>query len=547
MAESNDPSVSSSSSSSTPPSVSGAPLVASSVVGIPSSPWEHQTQATLDDLRGGMNGINETLTLLAQVVNQLNQRLPPTPAVVKTEPPTPFNRGATYQSDVGVNRDLTPHPVVARVMAGYVPPHGDPGSASSGPGRPPFVGSSSHAPPADRHGLTPLSKPPPKVEEEIESDDDDEKARRERLPLPTKYKGNVATDSLALRSFIQAVERYFTFKQWNMNSRSTLDFAVTLLEGAASQWFETAKKDPALRSWNTLKIAMKNRFEPDDVEERETFALLRLEFRGDVQSFNHAFDARQQLANENIRDNDAVLIFLYRNAMELSQAPNTAWLCTMLKNAIRSEKLVTLSDVKNAALRLEATLRQGRGRGAATATVSSSSFRGASSSSSVPYRAAAGAGASRFQRSGTPVRNPQFNTPVRVNNMHGADNADADYGAGVADGGVQLANMDALFENGNGVDQDDGPSLEPAFHEDESSSSSSAAAAGGAGGVGDDQHAVLLHAMRAQQKFGGRFNLTPEDLLRCRQNGLCFKCKRPGHMSSACPSSADSNTKQPGK
>lgn len=135
--------------------------------------------------------------------------------------------------------------------------------------------------------------------------------------------------------------------------------------------------------------------------------------------------------------------------------------------------------------------------------------------------------------------------------MRGADTADADYWGnnGVADGGVQLANMDALFENENGygVDHDGDLLVEPSFHDEAPSSPAAAAGASGAGGGAvDDQQALVLHAMRAQQKFGGRFSLTPEDLLRCRQNGLCFKCKRPGHMSSACPS-ADSNTKQPGK
>lgn len=529
-----------------PNNVSGAPL----------SAWEQQTQSVVDELRVGVNGINETLVMLTQVIHQMHQQvLPPTPAV-KTESTSSFdNRGATYQSNVGVNRDLTPHPVISRIMAGIPPSAGAGAGVGVGPAPRSYAASStSPAPGATNRyaGLSPPGHAAPKINEELDDSDDDDRARRDvKLPLPSKYKGNVGTDPLALRSFIQSVERFLQFRRWNMDKRRTLDFAVALFEGPASQWYETLK-DPSINSWNTLKVALKHRFEPDDVEERETFALLRLEFRGDVQSFNHAFDTRQQLAHESIRDNDAVLIFLYRNAMEQSQSPNTAWLCTMLKNAIRTERLVSLNDVKNAALRLEATLKQGR-RGAATATVSassSSSFRGASSSSSAPYRAG---GSSRFQRSGTPVRNPQFNSPTRVNNIRGADATDADYnyGTGADDGGgIQLANMDALFENESdyGVDHGGDSLVVPSFHDEEPSSSSGAAsgAVSAGSGAGDDQQALVLHAMRAQQKFGSRFSLTPEDLLRCRQNGLCFKCKRPGHMSSACPS-ADSNTKQQGK
>jgi len=38
--------------------------------------------------------------------------------------------------------------------------------------------------------------------------------------------------------------------------------------------------------------------------------------------------------------------------------------------------------------------------------------------------------------------------------------------------------------------------------------------------------------------------LTPEEQKRCQEKGLCFCCRKPGHLSNACPA-YPSETKKP--
>ncbi len=426
---------------------------------------------------------------------------------------TPFQRGVRFQSNVGVNRDHTPHPVVAKIQQGFT---------SSNPTAPlPSI-----SPASDR----PI-RPARSDDVDVDDDDDDKVWKDVKPPLPQAFRGQLTTDSLALRGFIQRMERYMQFKQIRMSGRRSLDFAVTLLDGVASQWYEGIKHDASINCWHKLKAAMIRRFEPDDVEEKETMALVRTDFKTNVTAFNHEFTTHQQLAADGFRNNDEVLIYLYRIALD--RAPGTSWLCTMLKAKIDSENLTTLSQVMNAALRLEATLKQGRkSNGAATVAVSSSSYRSAHSSSSSPSHHNGGS-SSRFQRS-TPVRNPQFNTPVRVNNIAAGDGGDDpiddpfDHPDSISEspGDNRVGDVDQSFD---GYTNGDG-------------SSSSTGAAGA--GADDDPQTLVLNAMKAQQKFGQRYGMTPEELLRCRQNGLCFKCKKPGHMSSACPSGGNQSSKK---
>ena len=101
---------------------------------------------------------------------------------------------------------------------------------------------------------------------------------------------------------------------------------------------------------------------------------------------------------------------------------------------------------------------------------------------------------------------------------------------------VQLEYGSALIE-GDGIDDgeddsSDEPAKLPSFHEDDESKSS---VPSGGGATADEVEQVMLHAMRVQAKFGERLKISPEEILRCRKLNLCFKCKRPGHMASACP------------
>jgi hypothetical protein len=552
----------------TGPTVHPSYLDASASAFVPAPPLDVPTSeqhATIASLRNEIATLGNSVTLLVQINEQQQQRLQQQlqqqvqqqvqqqlqqqhqstiaasapsfhaqyPEAKLAEQPTPFHHGVTYQSNVGVNRDHTPHPVVVKALGGLpysnmgagaaqhrerlVPDNMSEASRDSRPSRSSYRGRRDYG----------------------DEDGDDESAYHGvKIPLPPRYKGLLTTDSSALRVFIQQMERYMAFKQINMVNSKSRDFAITFLDGVASQWWESVKTDASINSWETLKAALIRRFEPEDVVERETFALMNLSYRTNVTVFNHDFTTHLQLAHEELRNNQLLLIYLYRDILQKAQG--TGWLCTMLKTAIRTEALTTLSDVMNAALRLEATLTSGRKANAA-ATASATAvpgFRGSQSGSSgSPYR---GNGNNRFSRpsSSTPVRKPQFSSPVRVNNMRAVTEDDL-YDEDMGD--LQLSNMEFDHE----IDiEDDGE----ANHEDESSSSTPAGGSsdGVAGGAGD-QNALMLNAMKVQQKFGSRFSLPPEELLRCRQNGLCFKCKRPGHMSSACPTSSQSGGNNPSK
>jgi hypothetical protein len=531
-------------------------------------------QATIESLRSEIAMLGNNVTLLVQINEQQQQRLEqqvqqqvqqqlqqqhhqstiaasaPSHAQYYSETklpeqPTPFHRGITYQSNVGVNRDHTPHPVVVKAMGGM--PYSNMGAAAAQQRERPIPDNMSES---SRDSRPSRSSYRDRRDYHGDEDGEDERAYNGvKVPLPPRYKGLLTTDSSALRVFIQQMERYMAFKQISMVNNRSRDFAITFLDGVASQWWESVKTDASIDSWQTLKAALIRRFEPEDVVERETFALLNLVFRTNVTVFNHDFITHLQLAHEELRNNEVLLIYLYRDM--LRKAQGTGWLCTMLKTAIRSEALSTLSDVMNAALRLEATLTSGRkANAAATATATATTvpaFRGTQTtagSSGSPYRV--NNSNSRFARpsSSTPVRKPQFNSPVRVNHMRVATEEDV-HDEDIGD--LQLSNME--FEHEIDI-EDDGE----VNHEDEvlssSASMSSATAVGSSDsvvGVAGDQNALVLNAMKAQQKFGGRFALPPEELLRCRQNGLCFKCKRPGHMSSACPTSSQSGGNNPSK
>jgi len=537
-----DQSVPDSSSTPSAPSIFSAASTASFNPPVPSTAFEHfmdqranHLQSSINKITGQIDGIGDQLNALMNYIMQQPAAVvvaPPssTPApVVKEEAatPTPFQHGIRFQSDVGVNRDHTPHPVLVKIEQGgqpspaagslpYIPTHH--GQSSSAAGSPPHV-STAHSSNQHSGGSDQL--------DDVEDADDDDRAWKDvKVPLPQAFRGQLTTDSLALRSFIQRMERYMQFKQINMKNVRSLNFAVTLLDGLASQWYEGIKHDKSINSWQKLKVAMIRRFEPDDVEERETAALINTEFRTNVTAFNHEFTTHQQLAADGFRNNDQVLIHLYRIA--LGRAAGTSWLCTMLKAKIDTEKLTTLSQVMNATLRLEATLKQGRKSNGAATVAASSAHRPSQPSLSTPSHRHSDS--SRFQRP-TPVRNPQFSTPLQVNNIDAGGDDDDD--------------MDGHLFNeidGDATDAVD----EHSIGDDDHSTTDTADGADGADGTGADsaQQSLMLNAMKAQQKFGQRYGMTPEELLRCRQNNLCFKCKRPGHMSGACPSVGNQSSKK---
>ena len=51
-----------------------------------------------------------------------------------------------------------------------------------------------------------------------------------------------------------------------------------------------------------------------------------------------------------------------------------------------------------------------------------------------------------------------------------------------------------------------------------------------------------MHAMQQHQRVS---KLTDQEREQCRKKGLCFRCRRPGHMSNACPAFPSSKSNKP--
>ncbi len=452
---------------------------------------------------------------------------------------TPFHRGVTFQSDVGVNRDHTPHPVVAKIMSGYT---ARPSSSGSGSGN--YGNGNGHGGGTSSSGVAPhptlpmpsLMKSPPltyPAPAGIDDDDDDVRSvggstssrsstsyedkilLSMKLDMPSKYKGSMSHDSANLRIWIAQMNNWFDAKKLSHESKGALVLAVTRLDGYASSWYENVRTEVSINSWSDLRALMIQRFEREDIEELSAFALMDTKYRTDVTSYTHQFNQHVQLAPKHLRHDQPMLILMYLHGL---RDYRTALLRVSLKNNMAMQGMNTLTQVQNEALRLDDQIRSAQ-QGANSSPAATNTF--------VSGRPAV---SSRFGR-GTPPRRPAFSTPQKLHHV-----------AAASTGGDSIVDMNSLVNHGGideyGDDDDsfrDEPTQPPAFHdEDEYGSSSSPS-----GNVDEVVESAMLHAMKTFVKYGERMKVSPEEIMRCRKLNLCFKCKRPGHMASACVSTTN--------
>lgn len=450
---------------------------------------------------------------------------------------TPFQRGVRFQSDVGVNRDHTPHPVIAKIMSGSADYPGPTMNESYNGNQSSYQTPSAGQQMSDSVGQqVPMQVKPampsfPAVGAGRADEDDDSRSVSSvssrmshedkvllamKLDMPSKYKGSMSHDSANLRIWVSQMNNWFNAKKLSHDSNSALVLAVTRLDGYASSWYENIRNEESINSWSDLRTMMFQRFEREDIEEVSAFALMDTKYRTNITTYTHEFNQHVQMLPQHLRKDQKTLILMYMHGLRVQ---GTGLLVVTLKNQIASQELSTLNQVQNEALKIESVLRSGRTGGnpsAAAGTYVSTRSAGSSPSSS------------RFSRV-TPPRRPAFSTPQKLN--HVSAGTDQLYG-----GDSSLDDMNALIEGDGSDDGEDNSSDEPAklpsFHEDDESKSSMPS---GGGATADEVEQVMLHAMRAQAKFGERLKISPEEILRCRKLNLCFKCKRPGHMASACP------------
>ena len=261
---------------------------------------------------------------------------------------------------------------------------------------------------------------------------------------------------------------------------------------------------------------MFQRFEREDIEEVSAFALMDTKYRTNITTYTHEFNQHVQMLPKHMRKDQQTLILIYMHGLRV---PGTGLLRVTLKNQMALQGLCTVNQVQNEALKIESVLQSGRAGSNPSVAAAGAYGSTRTASTSSP--------SSRFSR-GTPPRRPAFSPPQKLNHIAGGSSDQ--YG-----GDSSLDDMNALIEgNGNDDGEEDASDEQarlPSFHEDDESKSSLPS---GGGATADEVEQVMLHAMRAQAKFGERLKVSPEEILRCRKLNLCFKCKRPGHMASAC-------------
>lgn len=459
------------------------------------------------------------------------------PIVKADSSSTPFQHGVRFQSDVGVNRDHTPHPVIAKIMSGSGGYHGPSMNESYNGNQSSYQTPSAGQQMGDAVGQqVPMNMKPALPSFAVagagrtDEDDDsrsvssvssrmsheDKVLLAMKLDMPSKYKGSMSHDSANLRIWVSQMNNWFDAKKLSHGSNSALVLAVTRLDGYASSWYENIRNEETINSWSDLRAMMFQRFEREDIEEMSAYALMDTKYRTNITTYTHEFNQHVQMLPQHLRKDQRTLILMYMHGLRVQ---GTGLLVVTLKNQIALQGLCTVNQVQNEALKIESVLRSGR-TGGNPSTAAAGTYVSTRSAGSSPSP-------SRFSR-GTPPRRPTFSTPQKLNHV-AAD-------VGQYGGDPSIDDMNALIE-GDGIDDgeddsSDEPAKLPSFHEDDESKSS---VPSGGGATADEVEQVMLHAMRAQAKFGERLKISPEEILRCRKLNLCFKCKRPGHMASACP------------
>jgi Ty3 transposon capsid-like protein/Zinc knuckle len=363
-----------------------------------------------------------------------------------------------------------------------------------------------------------------------------------RVREPTPFNGRTGND-MALENFIISMERYLRVTKIDTASLESCDIASVYLTEIASQWFEQfRRRDPTkVRTWNELVKQLRIRFQSTALKEVAFARLTQVRYTKNINQLNDDFLQQLQFLPEyNSEDFDKIMVQWYMTALDTA---NTRFIVTQLRIAIQEGKIISLQDAMQRAILFEANMRSltnssNSARGVMASSSSSSMTpssygrRPSSSSSSSSGNWRSGGGRS-FMRSPT-----QFRTPVKPSaSLHHLDAYESDNGQ--ADDEINTideegASLERELDGHQEQHGSDAAAAEPTFHADDGGADPFAAA-----GVSDEH---VLNMMRFTKKFGDLYQLSADDLDRCRRMNTCFNCKQSGHYARECKTKPKPNS-----
>ena len=220
------------------------------------------------------NRINQLTDSISQLTSFIMSNMKVKHETPSSSPSSSSSSVPTYSS-VGINRKLTPHPF-------NHPPPLSPVDTSN-PNRIPNHNSKLY------NGLVKFNPPP-------------------------FFSAKPDDSSMLLLNFISAMTRYLAAIQVDPDSNESLHVSANRLDGFASQWYDYTNLNEPYRliSWNTLKEAMKIRYQPKAQGQLAFSSLLKVRYTNSIEKLNHEFLKYLQLLPEyNNGQSEQLLMGIY--------------------------------------------------------------------------------------------------------------------------------------------------------------------------------------------------------------------------------------------
>lgn len=456
------------------------------------------------------NSISE----LAESVNRLTSFIMSNPHFqIKDEESNQFSSSSSstvpVHSSVGINRKLTPHS--ANLIKNQIPSPND---------QPPPLSPDNSIPNRSHNNHNRLYN------------------GLVKFNPPSFFSAKPDDSSMVLINFISAMNRYISAIQVDPDSNESLHVSANRLDGFASQWYDyTNQNEPhRLISWNTLKEAMKIRYQPKAQGQLAFSSLLKVRYTNSIEKLNHEFLKYLQLLPEyNNGQSEHMMMGIYLNA--LTEASGTTYICTTLRNYISRDEVKTLAELQSQALLAESNL--GKHHSTSKSNVPyvpphQSRFSNHSSSSSSSHRFSnqnlrtpSSFVKPGFNRPSVPA--PSFSTPIKLHNVQITNDFDEDNQS--YHSALEYENE---INNSNHNDQNSQISNIPTFHADDAAPAD----------VTATEDEIYLNALRMFEKAKSHSpSLSPDEIDRRRRAGTCFKCNRVGHYANKCTSSSSNFSK----